>query len=116
MALLSVDSPIAHIVSQCEEGLNELQNRSLNLPLGSRDCGRNQECKDEISRFSMWADEAEAKGGLLDHALRKASQLRDHIIELLEDLKEVVDQGIYPKAEVTHYPDAAKHLQTSPAM
>lgn len=52
--------------------------------------------QNELSRFKVWSGNigAHQKGrSSLDHRLRDASNIRDQVVELLEDLKESLKNG-----------------------
>jgi hypothetical protein len=46
-----------------------------------------------VGRLRLWDAETGAKEGHLDHALRKSSRLRDGVLELLHDLRDLSAQG-----------------------
>ncbi|EXJ74856.1 uncharacterized protein A1O5_01552 [Cladophialophora psammophila CBS 110553] len=44
-----------------------------------------------------WANVHHAENGSLDHALRKSSDLRDRVVDLLESLNHKLQNGKYPR-------------------
>lgn len=55
--------------------------------------------QNELSRFKIWSGNigAHRKGrSSLDHRLRDASNIRDQVVELLEDLRESLQDGELP--------------------
>lgn len=45
--------------------------------------------KNELQRLATWASEHDVASGLLDHSLRESSPLKDQVIALLQDLREI---------------------------
>ena len=93
MTFVPVDGSIAKLFLKGSQALqhvcDSLRGRSLDDPISS-EC---QRCGDELGRLEIWDIEIGARDGQLDHALRNSSMLRDRVLELLQDLVNLSDEG-----------------------
>ncbi|KAF4450948.1 Zinc finger transcription factor ace1 [Fusarium austroafricanum] len=94
---------IAEHVTACLQGFNGLCSSpsicvdvsDANTPHSSNDISL-LKLQNELSRFKVWSGNigAHRKGrSSLDHRLRDASNIRDQLVELLQDLKESLQDG-----------------------
>lgn len=51
--------------------------------------------KDDFSKLKAWGNETGASSRSLDHALRKASKLQQQVSELLDELRENTQRGMF---------------------
>lgn len=95
---------IADHVSACLQEFNSLCNSLAIWADSAPEKGTQSDIsllklQNELSRFKVWSGNigAHKKGrSSLDHRLRDASNIRDQVLELLEDLRESLKDGRLP--------------------
>ena len=93
MAFVKLDGSIAGLFRDCQGTLDTLCDNLSELPEDAPDEPECQRCNDEAGRLRMWDAETGAKEGQLDYALRRSSRLRDGVLELLQDFRDLSAQG-----------------------
>ena len=65
-----------------------------------------EDVKDEFGRFRIWSGNIGAHRigrSSLDYRLRDASHIRQRVVSLLDDLKEILQDGMWPASRTFSY-------------
>jgi hypothetical protein len=94
MAFVPSDGDIASTYIASRSSLEVLV-RSLDEDNGDEHHNKEaSRCADELGRLTMWDADINASNGVLDHQLRRASHLRERVLDLLNELNNSAAQGM----------------------
>jgi hypothetical protein len=84
---------IANLYHCCHDDLQYLITALGKLEDAQAASTEPQKCREQLARLKIWDDEVHASTGELDHVLRRSQDLRNHVINLLEQLLVEIEKG-----------------------